>query len=143
MNFDKIAVLAPVYNEADHLAAFLERLKHQGYPILVVDDGSSDRSAQIARAKNVDLIVFSGNQGKGNALRAGFRQLLAKGMEWIIIMDSDGQHLAEEIPIFIAKAREGGYGIINGNRLWRPLGMPGLRLFVNHLMSGIVSLLAG
>ena len=139
---NKIALLTPAYNEADHLADFLDKLKKQGLYILIVNDGSTDRSLQIIKSKEVDFIDLKTNHGKGYALRAGFRQIMDRGFEWVVILDSDGQHLPEEIPLFIKKAEEGKWGIVNGNRLQRPLGMSLLRVLTNHFMSLLISCLA-
>lgn len=139
----KIAVLTPLYNEAEVLANFLDRLKKQGLPLLVVDDGSTDGSLAIAREKGVEVLSLRVNQGKGNALRLGFRRLCNRGFEWVVILDSDGQHFPEEIPHFITMAETGEFGLLNGNRFSRPNGMPLLRLVTNHVMSLITSLLAG
>lgn len=139
---DKIAVLTPVYNEAKFLDAFLERLKKQGLYVLAVDDGSTDGSLDIIRRHGVDYIGISKNAGKGNALRLGFTRLLELGYEWIIVMDSDLQHLPEEIPRFIEMAGTGQYGVINGDRMHNPKGMPLIRFLTNHLMSLVLSAVA-
>jgi glycosyltransferase involved in cell wall biosynthesis len=73
----------------------------------------------------------------------GFEHLAGRGYDWIIIMDSDGQHSPEEIPLFIKKAEEEYCGIINGSRLKKPDGMPLIRLITNRFMSFVVSMMAG
>ncbi len=139
---DKIAVLLPVYNESRHLEEVIPSIRRQGLHVLVVDDGSSDRSAELAEKLGAELVSNSGNRGKGYALRTGFHHLLKSGFDWIVIMDSDGQHIPADIPRFIEKAESGSFGVINGTRLEAPKRMPPLRLWTNLIMSGIVSLVA-
>ena len=143
ITLNRISILVPVYNEERHLPEFLERLKGQNVSILIVDDGSTDKSVQIAKQKGVQTLRLQINSGKGNAIRVGLRHLVRKGVEWIIIMDGDGQHLPEEIPLFIEKASSHLFGLINGNRLHDPKGMPWIRILTNRVMSFIVSRLAG
>ena len=139
---DKIAVLLPVYNESAHLEELIPSILRGGFHVLVVDDGSSDRSAELAERLGAKLVRNSGNRGKGYALRMGFHHLLQAGFDWIVIMDSDGQHISADIARFIEKAESGLYGIINGSRLEAPKRMPPLRLWTNLTMSRIVSFVA-
>ena len=135
----RVAALLPVNNEARNLQQLLERIKKQGLFVLVVDDGSEDTSVAVARASGVEVLPLGKNLGKGRALRAGFDHLLQGSYDWILIMDSDGQHLPEEIPLFLQKAASGEYGIVNGNRLENPKKMPLVRYWTNRIMSVIVS----
>ena len=142
----RVAVLVPVYNEARFLGGFLERLKLQGLHVLVVDDGSTDGSLEVAGSYGAETLSLPVNSGKGSALRAGFSRLLEQGFDWIIVMDGDGQHRPEEIPRFLRfleEAAEGGFGIINGTRLENPKGMPLVRLLTNRFMSYMVGRIAG
>ncbi len=140
---DKAAVLVPVFNEAAHLGDFLRRLKAQGLAILVVDDGSTDRSREAARAEGVEVLALGTNQGKGAALAAGFRNLVERGFEWVVVLDGDGQHRPEEIPLFLEKAAAGPFGVINGSRLKNPAEMPRVRFLTNRFMSWVIGGLAG
>jgi glycosyltransferase involved in cell wall biosynthesis len=140
---EKVAVLIPVYNEAAGLGPVLDRLKTLGLRVCVVDDGSTDGSGDIARGRGVETLAQEPNAGKGAALRRGFRHLADGTCAWIVVMDGDGQHRPEEIPRFLEKAASGDYGVVNGDRLGDPRGMPALRLFTNRLMSFVVGLVAG
>lgn len=139
---ERVAVLVPVFNEARHLGVFLDRLKAQGIFALVVDDGSRDDSGNVARAKGFEVLALGANRGKGGALRAGFAELIRRGFEWIVILDGDGQHRPEEIPLFLEKASADGHGVLNGSRLANPAGMPAVRLLTNRFMSWIIGSLA-
>jgi glycosyltransferase involved in cell wall biosynthesis len=96
-----IVALIPGYNEAPRIGAVVEGAKAH-LPVLVVDDGSSDGTADAARAAGAEVIEQRPNRGKGAALRAGFRHALAAGAEAILTLDADGQHDPAEIPAFLA-----------------------------------------
>jgi glycosyltransferase involved in cell wall biosynthesis len=96
-----IVALIPGYNEAPRIGAVVEAtLRH--LPVIVVDDGSADGTAEVARAAGATVIEQRPNQGKGAALRTGFRHALAGGAEAILTLDADGQHDPAEIPSFLA-----------------------------------------
>jgi glycosyltransferase involved in cell wall biosynthesis len=112
----KILALIPAYNEETHVAEVV--LKSRQYlPALVVDDGSTD--ATPARAEEAGAIVLRQrpNQGKGAALRAGFRYALEGGHDAVITLDADEQHDPDEIPTFLeAYASRHGDLIIGARR---------------------------
>jgi glycosyltransferase involved in cell wall biosynthesis len=95
-----IVALIPGYNEAARIGAVvLEARRH--LPVLVVDDGSTDATADRASEAGAEVLVQQPNQGKGAALRAGFRRALADGADAILTLDADGQHDPAEIPRFL------------------------------------------
>ena len=92
-----IVALIPGYNEAPRIGAVVRgALEH--LPVIVVDDGSSDGTADVAREAGATVIEQRPNQGKGAALRAGFRRALDDGGDAILTLDADGQHDPREIP---------------------------------------------
>jgi glycosyltransferase involved in cell wall biosynthesis len=96
-----IVALIPGFNEAPRIGAVVEAASAH-LPVIVVDDGSTDRTADQARAAGATVIEQRPNQGKGAALRAGFRQALADdAVEAILTLDADGQHDPAEIPAFL------------------------------------------
>lgn len=137
-----VAVLVPAYNEERHLAAFLDRLAQERLHVLVVDDGSTDGTSEIARSKGVETVRLERNGGKGAALREGFRRLAGRGFEWIVIMDGDGQHLPSDIGGFLRAAAAAPGSVVNGNRLDDPRGMPAVRKWTNLTMSAVISAMA-
>ena len=96
-----IVGLIPGYNEGPRIAAVV-RAAREHVRVLVVDDGSADDTAARAREAGAEVIEQRPNQGKGAALRAGFRQALGEGAEAILTLDADGQHDPAEIPAFLA-----------------------------------------
>ena len=126
-----IVALIPGYNEGlrigEVVAATAEHL-----PVIVVDDGSTDDTAERAREAGATVIEQRPNQGKGAALRAGFRQALATGAEAVVTLDADGQHDPTEIPRFLeAWAVDPQPDLIIGRRNFR--AMPAMRRLSNEL----------
>ncbi|MCD4672419.1 MAG: glycosyltransferase family 2 protein [Anaerolineaceae bacterium] len=95
-----ILILIPAYNEAPRLQAVVQAsLQH--LPVLVVDDGSTDDTVEVARSAGAEVLQQFPNQGKGAALRAGFRWALEREYAAVITLDADGQHDPEEISLFL------------------------------------------
>jgi glycosyltransferase involved in cell wall biosynthesis len=95
-----IAVI-PAFNEENRIVPVIQAVR-QYLPVLVVDDGSHDRTAEIAQACGAEVLRQVPNQGKGAALRAGFRFGLEHSNQAVITLDADGQHDPEEIPKFLS-----------------------------------------
>ena len=96
-----IVALIPGFNEGPRVASVV-RGAAVHLPVIVVDDGSADDTAAQARAAGATVIEQRPNQGKGTALRAGFRRALADGADAVLTLDADGQHDPAEIPAFLA-----------------------------------------
>ena len=139
----RIAVLIPAYNAAASLRGVIEGIKEYVPSILVVDDGSTDATAEIALAAGVHVLRHQINRGKGVALRTGFWFLLHQGYRAIITMDADGQHDPSYIPLFIDVYKKGKGDIIIGSRAAEFHAMSWLRRFWNRLGVKAVSKLIG
>ena len=137
----KACVLIPTYNESAAIAGLVGAIKAQGLNVLVIDDGSSDGTAVLARNKGAVVLVNGKNMGKGACLIRGFSWCLRQGYELVITIDGDAQHLPAEIPLFLKAARElPDAGIILGNRMWKRESMPLVRVITNKVMSWQISL---
>jgi len=113
-----ILALIPAYNEARHVAEVIAgALAH--LPALVVDDGSTDDTAARAEAAGAQVLRQTPNQGKGAALRLGFRWALDQGYQAVVMLDADGQHDPAEIPKFLQAYAERGADQIIGAREYR------------------------
>jgi glycosyltransferase involved in cell wall biosynthesis len=124
-----IVALIPGFNEAPRIGAVVEAARAH-LPVIVVDDGSSDGTAEAARAAGATVIEQRPNQGKGAALRAGFRRALDDGAGAILTLDADGQHDPAEIPAFLAAgAVEPRPDLVIGRRNFR--AMPAMRRLSN------------
>jgi len=113
---NNVWVVIPAHNEAKHIADVLQKTKQYAQNILVVDDGSTDNTAGIAKKTRVRVLQLQKNQGKGAALRTGCDYAMKHGAKAIITMDADGQHAPAKLPAF-AKALQGN-DIVFGQRLF-------------------------
>jgi glycosyltransferase involved in cell wall biosynthesis len=139
-----VAALIPCYFEERHIRDVAARTRAQLDTVLVVDDGSTDRTSDEARETGAEVIRHEKNQGKGAAIKTGLRALTSReGLDWILILDGDGQHLPEEIPHFFAAANEHDASMIVGNRMSDTRKMPLVRRLTNRTMSGLISAIAG
>jgi glycosyltransferase involved in cell wall biosynthesis len=137
----RVAALIPAYQAAAHLGEVLLRLQALESPpdTLVVDDGSRDGTAEVARRFGARLHSFAANRGKGHALLKGF-ELLAD-YDAVVTLDADAQHPPECFPAFVAAA-EAGADLVLGVRARTP-NMPPVRRFANRMSSDWASALAG
>ncbi|PIB37946.1 glycosyltransferase [Maribacter sp. 4G9] len=98
----RCCVLIPTYNNEKSLARVLRDVLRFTSNIIVVNDGATDGTLEILQGfSKIHQIHLEKNQGKGKALRTGFTEALDKGYEYAITMDSDGQHFADDIPVFL------------------------------------------
>jgi glycosyltransferase involved in cell wall biosynthesis len=139
----KIAALIPAYREAVAIGDVVRRTIPHVDLVLVVDDGSPDNTASLAKEAGAEVIIHTVNQGKGAAMKTGMKTLAERGFDFILLLDGDGQHAPEEIPRFTAPARDGSAYVVVGNRFENVKGMPIVRLMVNSLMSRIISKACG
>jgi len=107
--------LIPAHDEAPRIGAVV-RAAATHLPVIVVDDGSTDATAEAAEAAGATVIRQQPNQGKGAALRAGFARAIADGALAVVTLDGDGQHDPAELPRFVAAERERPGKLIVGVR---------------------------
>ena len=140
MNRSTISAVIPAYQEEKHVGEIAQRARTQLEHVLVVDDGSSDGTAQRAQSAGVDVVVHPQNQGKGESIKTGLRYWLDRGSEYVVVLDADGQHLPEEISRFVdAAASASDAKIFVGSRMNDTRAMPLLRRLVNRYMSNRIS----
>jgi len=154
------AAVIPAYQDEKHIGDIVRRTRKQLDHVLVVDDGSTDQTAQRAREAGAEVIVHDQNRGKGEAIKTGLAHWLAvaspagravdgldraaDGLDlqvtWVSLLDSDGQHLPEEIDRFLTAAASSTQPtFLIGNRMNNFAGMPFIRRVVNRYMSGQIS----
>src|SRR5450759_4365361 len=96
----RVLVVLPAWNEAQSLPAVLREIADHlpDVGVLVVNDGSADRTSAVARSHGVQVLDLPFNLGVGGAMRAGFRYALAEGYDAVVQVDADGQHDPREVP---------------------------------------------
>lgn len=112
----QVSVVIPAFNEARFIGSVVLGLKRRPVEILVVDDGSSDDTAEIARAAGAEVLRLPANQGKGAALNAGLAQIRQTAPDAIVIIDADGQHLPDELERVVQPILAGQADIVIGSR---------------------------
>ena len=138
-NPPKIAVLIPGYCEEATIGKVIAGVKKHLDHVLIVDDGSPDKTAERAREAGAEVIVHSRNQGKGASLKSGFRKLQSSDVNYFLVMDSDGQHDPADIPKFIAATSQSEVAVFCGNRMADLTSMPLVRKLTNKFMSWSIS----
>jgi glycosyltransferase involved in cell wall biosynthesis len=135
-----VLVVIPAHQERPRIGAVVEAARRH-LPVLVVDDGSTDDTAAEAEAAGATVVRQVPNQGKGAALREGFRHALASGAGRVITLDADGQHDPAEIPAFLAAFEATGAELIVGKRNFGE--MPPVRRLSNTFGGLLVSAAVG
>ena len=139
----KLCVLIPSYNEERAIGPLVSELVGKGLTVYVVDDGSTDDTARIAEEAGAVVVKHRQNRGKGASLREGFKHILKKGFEAVVVMDGDGQHHVSDIGGFIQRMEGTGADLVIGNRMSDVSSMPSDRIHTNRFMSALISAVAG
>jgi glycosyltransferase involved in cell wall biosynthesis len=134
-----VAAIIPAYLEEKHIADVVRRTLQQLDHVLVVDDGSTDTTAEKARSAGAEVMVHEQNRGKGESIKTGLRHWMDLGFTYVTILDGDGQHLPEEIGRFLAASSSSGAELLIGTRMNDVRDMPLLRRLVNRYMSRKIS----
>jgi hypothetical protein len=118
---DRVAVVVPAYNEEDNIAQVLPRIPATvcglGTAVLVVDDGSRDRTGEIAREYGAAVARHATNLGGGAALRTGYRLMVDSGARIVVTLDADGQHRPEEMGRLVGPVADGTVDVAHGSRV--------------------------
>lgn len=114
---DTLAII-PAYNEERHVADVVRgvRAALAGADVLVVDDGSRDRTRLVARAAGARVVSHVFNLGYGAALQTGYKRAERDGYAYVVQLDADGQHRASELPRLLAPLRAGEADVVIGSR---------------------------
>jgi glycosyltransferase involved in cell wall biosynthesis len=118
------AIVIPAFNEAATIAGLLAELARvaPGYERVVVDDGSSDRTAALAAAAGARVLRHPYNLGYGAGIQTGYKYALASGAPYVVQMDADGQHLPAEIAALAEPVARGECDVALGSRFLAPTG---------------------
>ena len=143
----RLLIIVPAYNEQDAIGETLASLSSPGlaHDVLVVNDGSTDATAAIARRSGAKLLDLACNLSVGGAMQAGYQFAEANGYDTAVQFDADGQHRADQIPALLARLDAGGVDMVIGSR-WladSPYRFSIDRLVGSRLLSALVRLLTG
>ena len=115
---DNTAIVIPAYNEEACIGDLLQEVREHmpGYRCIVVNDGSSDRTANVARVHGATVLELPCNLGVGGAVQAGYRYAFETGYRFAIRCDGDGQHPPPEMPKLVDRMTETGVDMVVGSR---------------------------
>lgn len=139
-------VVIPALNEAVSLPRVLVELQALKYDVVVIDDGSTDNTFEIAVAHGVEVLRLAVNLGVGGALRAGFRYAIEHGYSTVVQVDADGQHPVHQISNLLRFATDSDSHLVIGSRYRSSeatLRPTVIRRLPMRMMSAIISLASG
>jgi len=141
----RFLVAIPVYNEEKYLSDVLDCARKFSDDILVINDGSRDNSAGVARAMGVEVVEHPANYGYGRTLRDAFAWAVDRKYDVVITMDADLQHLPRYIPAFLYAIPD--YDIVSGSRYLAPqpgdTAPPPDRMRINGIVTGLINSFTG
>ncbi len=125
-------VVIPTYNNAGTISQVIADVSKFTDDIIVVNDGSTDRTAEIlSSTQGIRVIGYEKNEGKGYALKLGLKKAYEAGFRYAITIDSDGQHYADDIPVFLDRIEEMPDSLLIGARNLTADNMPSKNTFAN------------
>ncbi|MCK4563302.1 MAG: glycosyltransferase family 2 protein [Verrucomicrobia bacterium] len=137
---ETFCVLICAHNEAKHIATVVRTALEQApCKVVVVDDGSTDATAELAEQAGADVLRNPENLGKGASLKRGFELVRERNYDAVIVVDGDGQHDPREVRRFLDAYERTHIPILIGNRMANPLGMPFVRKWTNRIMCQILN----
>ncbi len=127
-----IVVVIPTYNNCKTIGQVVADVKQYANHVIVVNDGSTDDTAQIlSQIDGIEILTHERNRGKGTALKNGLCKAKADGFRYAITIDSDGQHFASDIPTFVGEIEQTPDNLLVGSRNIQADNMPGKNTFAN------------
>jgi glycosyltransferase involved in cell wall biosynthesis len=129
----RLCAVIPAYNSETTISEVVKKTRARIERVVVIDDGSTDDTARLAKGAGADVLRVRKNRGKGNALRLAFCYALRNDLDAIITLDADLQHDPSDIPKFIKHYLTRGSRIVIGNRLSDREKIPPIRYTVNRI----------
>lgn len=130
-----ICIVIPTYNNGQFLAGVLNDVLRYTSLVVVVNDGSTDHTGEVLERyrAQVEVVSYPQNRGKGFALGQGLDRAEALGYTYALSMDADGQHFADDLPLFVEAAKQHPGAMLVGCRKLRQKNMPQKNTFANKL----------
>ena len=129
----KVCTVMPTYNNGGTLRDMVERVLAYCTDVIVVNDGCTDDSVKILASfgNAITVVDYGKNRGKGYALKQGFKKAKTLGFDYVLTIDSDGQHFPEDIPLFVEALEQHLDALIVGSRNLNQENMPDGNTFAN------------
>ena len=145
---DRIIVVMPAFNEAENIGAVIHSMPDQieGYPVVpvVIDDGSEDGTSEVSERAGALVARLPIRRGGGLALRVGYEIAVRLGAVVVVSMDSDGQHVADEMPLLVKPILEDQADMVNGSRILGEFERESMIRHVGvHFFSRLVTIMTG
>lgn len=123
-NNKRTLAIIPCYNEQSTIGSIALETRRHVDEVLVIDDGSTDETARIAKEAGATVISHKVNEGKSSGIKKGFKYALANNFDYVITLDGDAQHNPNEIPLLLDSVKNNGHDIILGVRYGKDTEMP-------------------
>ena len=130
---ERTCIIIPTYNNERTLAEVIRSVRTVCDDVMVINDGSTDSTSQIIKefGDSIIAIEYTPNRGKGHALKTAFREAVQRGYDYAITMDSDGQHLVDDLPVFYQEIKQHPDSLLIGSRGMDHPNMPQKNTFAN------------
>lgn len=139
----ELAVVIPALNCAETVGAVVAGVRRYVPWVVVVDDGSTDATAARAAAAGAEVVRHPIRRGKGAALQTGMQRLLQRGVERVLTMDGDGEHVPDQVPLLLQASEAAPAALIIGVRRVDPALVSPARAFGNRFANRWVAIAAG
>lgn len=120
----RVLAVIPCYNEESSIGSVVLKAKRYVDEILVIDDGSSDDTARVAKEAGAVVVSHEVNKGKSAGIKTGFKYAIDNNFDYVVTLDGDGQHNADEIPVLLSKILNSEMDIALGKRYGKDTEMP-------------------
>lgn len=138
----KIIVATPAYNEEKYIGSIVLQARQYADEVIVVDDGSTDRTAKVARLSGATVVRHDKNEGYGVAIQSILAQAKERAADVLVILDADAQHNPDEIPV-LTRAITGGFDVVIGSRKLHRGSIPLYRRLGQKVLSSLTNFLSG
>jgi len=144
VNVSKVVAVIPAYEEGPRVGTVIDDVSGHVDVVVVVDDGSTDGTAAIAREHGALVVRHLVNRGAGAAVATGIHRALDLGADAIVTVDADGQHRGEDIPALVRPVLDGEADVVIGSRFLGGIDdMPLVKRVGNHGLNALTRLLYG
>ena len=141
LSAEEILVLIPAYNEERMIATVIKKLRNEGLPwIVVINDGSTDSTKQLALEAGAKVISHPINRGSGAATKTGFQYALKIKAKVVVTIDADDQHDPSDIKGLVACMEENDADVVIGSRFLKKNKVPLSRRFFNRVANSFTFL---